>query len=674
MTASDFFLLIGFYMLPTAVLLISLLALVFRGSWRQEHPYNGLKRISLLLFSFLSIYLAISPSLYFLKLESYSEWLTDLLYLNMIIAPWAAALTILFSLLALCNRKNYRWTGRIAVVFGLLAISAMLCQRYLPVVHWICDENTFSWHSQYDNPRRIDFTRAAGASIHPDIVYDSFPLHQVAYVGHSRSIERLLALGADVNACDLDMWTPLHWVAAAGNVEMIELLLNHGAELEVRSWNGRTPLYYAVAYSHKQAVQYLVMKGANIQVQDRKNRSILHLAAAYGRIVVADYLIEQGLDVNSQSDLGTPLHVAVRGREPAMVAMLLNSGACATATDAVGCTPLHYARSSEIPGLLKHGADINARDSKGATPLHHAAQSPSLAGMYFMLAEGAAISATDCRGRTPLDWAIEYGCNENYGKLTSTARYLLSQGARHSIYSAVVANDTAALQMLLENDPDIDINQPVDGKIPLLIAARQRRRRVSKFLLENGADINIRDASGASVLDMAADGGRVSWVKFFLDRGAKPGVIDVAGRMSKSPVVWGRRVKVPLLLKAGGRHSIYSAVRMNDYRAVEKILEEQPSLSKARYHDGTPLLLGCYWRSALLHRILLHNADANSQNTQGSTALHRAADRGMEDSVRVLLMHGANPDIRDNEGDSVWQVSSRSMRKLLMKYNRSAGE
>lgn len=46
--------------------------------------------------------------------------------------------------------------------------------------------------------------------------------------------------------------------------------------------------------------------------------------------------------------------------------------------------------------------------------------------------------------------------------------------------------------------------------------------------------------------------------------------------------------------------------------------------------------------------LLLRNADVNHRCSGGLTALHFAAAHGEHESVRLLLAHGARPDLRDN--------------------------
>ncbi len=82
--------------------------------------------------------------------------------------------------------------------------------------------------------------------------------------------------------------------------------------------------------------------------------------------------------------------------------------------------------------------------------------------------------------------------------------------------------------------------------------------------------------------------------------------------------------------------------------------------SRGLYKESTPL----HWASARGHvkvvRVLLeHGADVAVQNEDGSTPLHRASRRGRVEVVHVLLQHGADPRAQDkNKSTPLHQASS----------------
>lgn len=70
-------------------------------------------------------------------------------------------------------------------------------------------------------------------------------------------VKLLLENGADPNACDSSRQTPLHRAAIGGNAKTVELLLAYGAEKEVRDRTLRKPVDYAVAEHHDSVARLL---------------------------------------------------------------------------------------------------------------------------------------------------------------------------------------------------------------------------------------------------------------------------------------------------------------------------------------------------------------------------------------------------------------------------------
>lgn len=91
-----------------------------------------------------------------------------------------------------------------------------------------------------------------------------------AYVwrGDKQRVEKLLALGADVNAVDNDGDAALHGAAQSGNVEIIRMLLDKGANANAKNKHGGTPLMWAAVYGHTDAARALLSSGADASLKD----------------------------------------------------------------------------------------------------------------------------------------------------------------------------------------------------------------------------------------------------------------------------------------------------------------------------------------------------------------------------------------------------------------------
>lgn len=173
--------------------------------------------------------------------------------------------------------------------------------------------------------------------------------------------------------------------------------------------------------------------------------SLLHYAAAGGGVRVIEFLLRKGADINELNGFDeTPLHLACRNRQNAMVELLLSHGAKPSLSkrDSSGATPLHFAASTMImktsgwkyagaigsvyapttreikPSeelieiLLQAGADPNIPTNRGNTPLHTAAYQGHLKVVMLLLANGANPLLKNDEGETAETLAQKFGQNE----------------------------------------------------------------------------------------------------------------------------------------------------------------------------------------------------------------------------------------------------------------------
>ena len=113
---------------------------------------------------------------------------------------------------------------------------------------------------------------------------------------HPEEIQRLLALGADINIQNYKGKTGLHCAAKAGFLNVINLLIKNGATVDAIDNDGETPLFEAIRSTIKNgekqraALEALLIKGANPNVKNQKGQTPLQVAkrmrrAEAGRIV-----------------------------------------------------------------------------------------------------------------------------------------------------------------------------------------------------------------------------------------------------------------------------------------------------------------------------------------------------------------------------------------------------
>ncbi|RHZ72235.1 hypothetical protein CDV55_108814 [Aspergillus turcosus] len=137
-------------------------------------------------------------------------------------------------------------------------------------------------------------------------------LHWAVVKGKEAAVQKLIELGADVNAVDERGHSVLHLAVTPESYNEIEtstriakLLLENGAMIEARSLSGKTPLHKAVLDSNIQALELLLDYGADIMARDNQGMTALHYAVRwpdfYETIVL---LVERGSDVDATNNDG----------------------------------------------------------------------------------------------------------------------------------------------------------------------------------------------------------------------------------------------------------------------------------------------------------------------------------------------------------------------------------
>ena len=344
--------------------------------------------------------------------------------------------------------------------------------------------------------------------------------------------------------------------------------------------------------------------------------------------------------------------------------------------------------------ILADGADVNSRDSSGLTVLHHIAFAPD--GKYFrpfemvkiLIDAGADINALSADERTPLMQAVNgILANMNYTESVKIAAFMVKHGARVSYRNAIVSycndndthkasealdsfieeieeyprmseaefdlmtavfsNDLAAVKEILCANPEMNINfQTGSGYTPLMFAMQNKDTKILKYLLSHGADPNIRDNRGFTLLLQNTDADSEK-IELVLNNGADPNVTDAMNCT---------------LLNVLCKFSLGDET----LKTVKILLSHGADPNIRDTHDGSVALMNCVNSSqysentAQAVKFLLEaGAEVNTRDDSCNTPLMYAAKSGGENQISViklLLDNGADASMRNNAGDSALDI------------------
>lgn len=133
-----------------------------------------------------------------------------------------------------------------------------------------CGENALFEAARLGAFRSVEFLIAAGADLNATNKFDMTPLMSACSLGKakgSRVAIRLIEAGADVNYVRAaDEMTALKFAANACPAEVLQALIDRGAEVDGPSGTRQTALMHAARYNNVAALEVLVKNGANVSL------------------------------------------------------------------------------------------------------------------------------------------------------------------------------------------------------------------------------------------------------------------------------------------------------------------------------------------------------------------------------------------------------------------------
>lgn len=346
----------------------------------------------------------------------------------------------------------------------------------------------------------------------------------------------LLKYGADCNEKYKNEPSALHFGAQSGQLELVELLVRFRARKSATDSRGRKPIHWAAKQGHSRIVQFLVSPSAD---QDRSGKSALFLACKCESLPTIRVLLEYGASVNKADLRGrTPLHVAASSGTRDVVRLLLAEGANVEAKSDTATTSLHEAAlegwTTVVEELLAAGATIDACDTSRQTALHYACRSsnPSIDLLKVLIQHGASPEARDSQGQLPLHFAVKEGNPSMVLALTENAESSICERDEYgktAMHNAAQTGNTAVAECLLSairNSSNLEGFGVIDniqryinymdtkGKTALHYAVEKAPIGLFNSLLDNGANPNLRDKEGNSVLhDLCSSENPVDFVQ-----------------------------------------------------------------------------------------------------------------------------------------------------------------
>jgi ankyrin repeat protein len=182
---------------------------------------------------------------------------------------------------------------------------------------------------------------------------DEVDFFRAAQLDNAAAIKKILARGLSPNVREPGGETGLI-VAMRYEANKVATLLMDlpGIDLEAKAPNGNTALMMAAFRQNKPMVLDMIRRGAQV---NQKGWAALHYAAAGGSVEISTILLDHHAYIDAESPSGmTPLMIAAREGQEAVVALLLEQGADATLKDGgFHLTAAEFAIKADKPWIAK---------------------------------------------------------------------------------------------------------------------------------------------------------------------------------------------------------------------------------------------------------------------------------------------------------------------------------
>ncbi|OGN59429.1 MAG: hypothetical protein A3F40_00385 [Chlamydiae bacterium RIFCSPHIGHO2_12_FULL_27_8] len=179
-----------------------------------------------------------------------------------------------------------------------------------------------------------------------------------------------------------------------------------------------------------------------------------------------------------------------------------------------------------------------------------------------------------------------------------------------------------------------------------------------KKFIEAGANINIDDCNGNTLLLKAVESSTLEVISLLLRHGANPLFENQSNDSALSRAIeYGRNDIVQMFLEHLGNKDVYNsecetplmlAILYNNYELIRLLILNQVNVNNTNNLDQTPLMYAVQSKNIEIIRLLVENgANPNSCNTNGYSPLLYALDSARLDIVELLLDSGAEADKSD---------------------------
>lgn len=417
------------------------------------------------------------------------------------------------------------------------------------------------------------------------------------------------------------------------NETIMYLLTQKGNDVNKITHDGRTYIFWAAFKGNTEIMEYLLSKGAKTDILDDHGNTIANFAASSGQMNLKVYDICAGVGANFKKDL-----------------------------DHHGANALLLAAPHDKDFILANyfiskGLDLKSSDSDGNTAFNYAAKAGNIDYLKALLAKGVKFN----------DNAIIMATSGMRGSANTLALYQYLESLKIKP-TALSKNKDNALHAIVRKEKQldvinyflskgVDVNQANDeGETVFMIAAANNKEMdVIELLAGKVKNINQVNKKGISALAYAVKSNTPEMVKFLIDKGADVKIADANGDNLASYLL-----------------ASYNPKKVETFEAKLALLQEKGFDITTPQKNGNTLYHLAVAKNdpTLIKYAESKKVDVNAKNTEGMTALHKAAMTAQDDAIlKQLLAIGAKKQDKTEFSETAFDLASEN--EFLSSHNIS---
>ncbi|MDX2359785.1 MAG: ankyrin repeat domain-containing protein [Crocinitomicaceae bacterium] len=427
----------------------------------------------------------------------------------------------------------------------------------------------------------------------------------------------------------------------------------------------------------------LVGNFAIAQPDDRKDLIKLQQAILSESVEMVEQLISEGLKVNDANRWGyTPVHTAIESDQLDMLKLLIDYGA----NDDEGMAIAAKNRNVEMVKYLIEN------EFKFEDAVIYAAENNHFRMVRLLVEAGSEVEMTQKRKKgmfssyyvTPIEFAVKNGNKEmvhffvDYGLPLSSAAHECFDLSQIDILKSLIDRSNAIETMLEqayihENRPIIDylITKGADLKIlggndntMLHISAEQSNLKLARLCIEeHGLDVNASNADGETPLMLAIKANNLELTRYLVDQGAE---INTENNAGETAIFYTSRNSSDMFNYLVANEANLSHITKNrttllitasknkHFEAVRYLIENGADITPQDADGFTAFhhVISPYDRDhEVIDMFTTLGADINTVSARdGKSLMYFAVEREDLDRVKGLLERGANINSYNPEG------------------------